>query len=385
MKHLLSLLALAAILLTSCTPKTEQAPYLFNQNSTTAWASFENPKALKGEGAKTNKGAKGFPSKWIQSGEQVTLMEDDGCGIVRRIWITISNRSAEMLRAIRLEMYWDGATTPAVSVPLGDFFCASTGIKKPFQSALIEDPEGRSFVSYIQMPYRKGAKITFTNTANEGVTLFYDINFTREKKIPKEAMYFHACFRHDPATTLGVDHTVLTEVKGRGRFLGMSVGVIADTTYNWNWWGEGEVKMYIDGDTSFPSLVGTGTEDYIGTAWGQGAFSTPYQGCIVAGEENCWSFYRFHIPDPIYFNSSIRVTLQQIGGTFIDDLKNTLAKGARLIPISIEDPETHQLHYLLEADISNPNAIPFTKGWVNYYRSDNVASTAYFYHEKPAL
>lgn len=364
-----------------------QESYLYQSGITPAWASFENPKALKGEGAKTNKGAKGFASKWILPGDVVTLMEDDGCGVVHRIWLTISERSPEMLRAIKIEMYWDGAAKPAVSMPLGDFFCDGTGIKKAFQNALFESPEGRSFVTFIQMPYRKGAKITFTNTSDKDVNLFYDVNFTRRKSLPDEAMYFHAYFNHDKATTLGVDHTVLPELKGKGRFLGMSVGVIADNkSYNNNWWGEGEVKIFLDGDAeNKPSLVGTGTEDYIGTAWGQGAYTTPYQGCIVAGENDSWSFYRFHIPDPIYFEKSIRVTLQQIGGIYLNEFQATLDKTKKVIPITVENLDTHEFYRLMELGISDPFSLSFDNGWVNYYRSDNVASTAYFYYEKPAI
>lgn len=383
-----ALLCIATLIpLPSCNNGTTvREPYIFEEGTTPAWASFENPQAIKGEGAKTNKGAKGFPSKWILPGEKVTLMEDQGSGIINRIWMTISNRSPKMLRNIKLEMFWDGVETPAVSVPLGSFFCAPTGIKKAFQSALIQDPEGRSFISLIQMPYRKAAKITFTNESDEGVTLFYDINFNRYKKLPEKTLYFHTWYHHDPATTPGIDHTILPKIQGKGRFLGMNVGVIDSTgKYNGNWWGEGEVKIYIDGDTEHPSMVGTGTEDYIGTAWGQGTFSTPYSGCTVAGENGHWNFYRFHIPDPIYFNSSIHVTLQQIGGTYIKDFQKTLDCGGELIPISVENSETKEFYRLLELGITDPFTLGITDGWINFYRSDNVTSTAYFYYEKPAI
>jgi len=379
----------AALLLTSCVGNNanqgQQGDYLFVEGSTPAWASFENPKALKGEGGMSNKGAKGFPCKWIEKGEAVVLMEDAGCGIVRRMWLTISDRTPEILRSVKIEMFWDGSAVPAVSVPLGDFFCAGTGVKKAFQSALFEDPEGRSFVSYVQMPYRKGAKIVLTNASDEGFTLFYDVNFTRETSLPESAMYFHAYFNHDPATTPGIDHTVLPEIKGKGRFLGMSVGVIASDKYNGNWWGEGEVKMHVDEEGEYPSLVGTGTEDYIGSAWGQGAYSAPYQGCLVAGEDDKWGFYRFHIPDPIYFNKSIKVTLQQIGGIYVTEFQKTLDAGGALIPITVEDQDIHKFYRLMELDNADPTSFGISNGWVNYYRSDNVASTAYFYHEKPAL
>ena len=116
-------------------------------------------------------------------------------------------------------------------------------------------------------------------------------------------------------TTLQKDYEFLPKVEGRGRFLGVSVGMIADTKqYFKSWWGEGEAKYYIDGDTNNPTLSGTGTEDYIGSAWGQARFINMYQGCPVADHNNMhYSFYRFHVPDPVYFNKDIRVTMQQIG------------------------------------------------------------------------
>ncbi|MDD6210482.1 MAG: DUF2961 domain-containing protein [Bacteroidales bacterium] len=363
-----------------------QKPYLFDKNSVPAWASFENPGAVKGEGGKSNKGAKGAPCKWLSPGETVTLMNDEGCGIIRRIWLTIDKRTPEILRSAKIEMYWDNASAPAVSVPLGDFFCSPTGIKKPFQSALFEDPEGRSFISWIDMPYRKNARIVFINGSGEHLKLFYDIDFTREKRLPAKAMYFHACFNHDKATRPGEDYIVLPEIPGKGRFLGISVGIRTNPDYKGTWWGEGEVKIYLNGDTRHASLVGSGTEDYIGTAWGQGEFTSPYHGCQVADPDNeNWSFYRFHIKDPIYFSKGIRVTLQQMGGCFIPDFNKMVEKGTRAIPVTLEDLDTRDFYLLLETGTTDINTLPVKNGWVNFFRSDDVASVAYFYYEKPVL
>ena len=237
-------------------------------------------------------------------------------GIIRRIWITISDRSPEMLRGLKLEMYWDGASQPAVSSPIGDFFCQGLGTMTTFQSALFASPEGRSFNCYIPMPFLTGMKITATNESGKDLdAFFYDVDYTLGDKLPGNLLYFHAYFHRENPTTLQKDYEILPKVEGRGRYLGCNIGVIADLAkYKKNWWGEGEVKAYLDGDESYPTLCGTGTEDYIGTGWGEGHFDNLYQGCTLADEEKFhYCFYRLHIPDPVYFQQDARVTIQQIG------------------------------------------------------------------------
>lgn len=125
------------------------------------------------------------------------------------------------------------------------------------------------------MPYRIGAKVVFVNTSDEDLThLFYDINFTKLPEWDSEMSYFHAVWREDKSTKLGVDYTVLPQLSGKGRFLGVSLGIFANKAYETTWWGEGEIKFYIDGDKEFPTLSGTGVEDYIGTAWGRASIPT---------------------------------------------------------------------------------------------------------------
>lgn len=358
-----------------------QELFEYDAESQPRWSSFENPSAEKGEGGKENYGAKGSAHKWINPGQEVELLNYNGTGIIQRIWMTINKRSPSFLRAVKLEMYWDGANKPAVSVPIGDFFGAGTGKKVPFESALFADPEGRSFITYIPMPFRESAKIVLTNESEEAIKFFYDVNFTIQESLPEETLYFHAYWHRENPTTLAEDFEVLPKVEGKGRFLGTSIGIITDSIYDGAWWGEGEIKIYLDGDGKYPTLVGTGTEDYIGTAWGQGTYAHQYSGSIIASD-NQWSFYRFHIPDPIYFSEEIRVTLQQMGGAMHKQYQKLLGRNAPLIPVTLENLVTHELVELYKKDIEI-SELDFSSAWVNFFRQDDVSATAYFYLDKP--
>ena len=234
------------------------------------------------------------------------------------------------------------------------------------------------------MPFKNGARVEVTNEGDTDLDmLFYDINFVRLKEWNSNNLYFHCYWNRDTATTPGVDYTILPEVEGKGRFLGVNFGVMANPVYQKSWWGEGEVKMYLDGDDELPTLVGTGTEDYIGTAWGQGAFINRYSGCPVADrEKDHWTFYRYHIPDPIYFNREIRVDIQAMGGNMKDKVIEMQEHGAPMIPVTIQEGQVFmglmdsvQPVDLTRADIMN--------GWTNFYRSDDWSSTAYFYLDNP--
>jgi hypothetical protein len=348
----------------------------------TRWTSFENPTGSKGSGGKENDGAKGHAFDMVAAGTSKTMLDYKGAGIVERIWLTVNERTPQMLRSMRIEMYWDDSNVPAVSVPLGDFFGIGLGRRVPFESEFFSDPEGRSFNCNIPMPFRTAAKIILVNESQKEVMFFYDVNLTTVTKHEKAVYYFHAFWNRENRTKLGKDYTVLPKVTGRGRFLGMNVGVIADTIYETSWWGEGEVKMYLDGDSSFPTLIGTGTEDYIGTAWGQGQYAHRFQGCPLADEKNKqWSFYRYHIPDPIYFENNLVVTFQQIGGENTDFVKRLKKKGAVIKPVSVAGDKFYKLFEMKPVpDLMSDN---FPKGWTNYYREDDVSSTAYFYLDKP--
>ncbi len=351
----------------------------------TRWVSFENPTGAPGRGGMENKGAKGHAFETVRPGASVTLADIRGSGIVRRLWMTVNRRAPHELRALRLQMYWDGEPKPAVDAPLADFFGAGLGRLVPFENALFASPEGRSFNSYIPMPFRTAARVVFTNEGAENVDVFYDLNYELSAQ-PADMLYFHAYWSREQASVLGRDFEMLPRVEGRGRYLGVNIGVITDPQYENTWWGEGEVKVYLDADADLPTLVGSGTEDYVGTGWGQGAYVGRFQGSLVAAEqERQWTFYRYHIPDPVFFHAGCRVTLQQIGGGPTDHVAALLKRGVRLTPVTIDPGGRHIFQKFLEItpppDVTAPD---FPKGWVNFYRSDDVSATAYFYLDRPS-
>lgn len=379
MKHLLVLLFLLPVLTHA------QELFQLPADGETRWVSFENPTGEKGAAAKANKGAKGRPFGVIEPGRQVTLLDVKGVAMIKRIWMTIDNRGPVMLRSLRLDMYWDGESKPAVSVPFGDFFGIGIGRKTPFESALFSDPEGRSFNCFISMPFRKGGRIVLTNESANRVTLFYEIDLLKLNKLPEGSLYFHANWSSNQRSKLGEDFEVLPKVSGKGRFLGTNFGIITDTSYENTWWGEGEVKMYLDGDSTWPSLASTGTEDYIGSGWSQGVYHHLYQGCTISDAPNRqWAFYRYHVPDPVYFRKDCRVTIQQMGGDGLGSVRGKFNAGVRLIPLSITGAAYYWHRNLF--DEKDPPAITapdFPDGWTNFFRLDNYTATAYFYLDRP--
>ena len=196
--------------------------------------------------------------------------------------------------------------------------------------------------------------------------------------------YFHACWRRENPTTLGRDFEILPRVRGNGRFLGANIAVAANKQ-NLGWWGEGEVKVYMDGDRKWPTLVGTGTEDYIGTGWGQKVFADRYQGCLVADDDRgLYSFYRYHVPDPVYFDREARVTIQQMGGDAKSNVIKMLKDGKPPItPVTVS--QTGRFDNLLElpqpVDLEKHDSPP--GAWTNYYRQDDVSAVAFFYLDRP--
>ena len=348
------------------------------------WSSPENFNGRVGNGGKENNGAKGHPFDSIPAGKSLELLHIQEAGIIQRIWITIDNRSPEMLRSLRIDMYWDDNSKPAVSVPFGDFFGVGLGRTATFQNVFFANPEGRSFNCFIPMPFKKGARISVTNESSKSIAkIFYDVDYNLVKSWDEDILYFHAYWHRDTATVLGKDFDLLPEIKGRGRFLGVNIGVSENPVYGKSWFGEGEVKMYLDGDTDFPTLNGTGTEDYIGSAWGQGKFTNPYMGCTIGGDSLAqWSFYRYHVPDPIYFSEACRVTIQQLGGNLTANVEKSQKNGASLIPVAIDTGTMFLLYQNFKKIEIDTMVHP--KGWVNFYRSDDVSATSYFYLDRPS-
>jgi len=360
-----------------------QELYQLVPNTQSRVSSFENLNGLKGGGGKTNKTAKGNAFEFVKAGETKTLLHIKSTGIIQRMWCTVSDRSSQMLRSLRLQMFWDDASKPAVDVPLGDFFGIGLGKTVAFQCALFSNPEGKSFNFYIPMPFKKAAKIILINESKKDISLFYDIDFVQLQQAAANMLYFHAYWHREITAALEKDFELLPLIEGKGRFLGVNVGVNTDSAYPNTWYGEGEVKMFIDGDSNYPTINGTGAEDYIGTGWGEGTFTHMYQGCTIADEKNRqYAFYRFHIPDQIFFYTDFKATIQRIGGGDYAVVKELQNKGVLLKPVSVATDSG----FVRLLDLQHTPSLQdenFPKGWVNFYRVDDYSATAYFYLDKP--
>ncbi|MCX6625150.1 MAG: DUF2961 domain-containing protein, partial [Acidobacteria bacterium] len=248
----------------------------------------------------------------LQRRQTVTLADIKGPGVIQHIWITVSEKA---YRDCILRFYWDGETTPSVEVPLGDFFGNAFNLRYPINSLMVAVNPSGGFNSYWPMPFRKGAKITIENQRPEDIGgFFHQITYALEE-VPADAAYFHATWRRSLTKREHPEHVILDGVEGQGQYVGTFIGW--EQLSN-GWWGEGEVKFYLDGDQQDPTICGTGTEDYFGGAWGFGAtFSTPFLGYPLhrkeAGEIPKHALYRWHVPDPIRFRKDLRVTIQALG------------------------------------------------------------------------
>jgi hypothetical protein len=292
---------------------------------------FENPTGARGAGGSTFGGRKGAPSVGMPPGTSVTLADLDGPGTIRHFWCTVPPAPPEALRALELDVYYDGHDEPSVSVPLLDFFGAPLGRPVPYTSQLTVVAEGRGFNAYFPMPFVDHVRIELHNRSARFVECYYQLDYTVEDALPSDVGYLHAAFRRENPTTMKRDFVIAADLRGPGRFLGCVVGIRPIDTGDW--YGEGEVKIYRDGDTEFPTICGTGLEDYVGSAWGMGAHHGPYAGAPldvrapdVAAEAipDFVGFYRWHVPDPIVFHDDLRVTIQQIGAAWFlpsDDAK----------------------------------------------------------------
>ena len=285
--------------------------------------SAENPDGAKGGGARAV--PEGGPAEWLgegwkvrpyinlTAGETVTLADISGPGIIQHIWLTVSEAA---YRNCLLRMYWDGEETPSVEVPLGDFFCCGHSLRTHINSLPISVNPSGGFNSYWPMPVREGARITLESQHHEDIRgLYYQITWA-ETAVPNEAAYLHAQWRRSLGTREYPEHLILDNVRGKGQYVGT---YLAWTQLSDGWWGEGEIKFFMDGDDQYPTICGTGTEDYFGGAWGFGGetFSTPFLGYPLYQKEEGrvpkHGLYRWHIMDPIRFNEDLRVTIQELG------------------------------------------------------------------------
>lgn len=280
-------------------------------------ATAENPDAVSGQGGKENHGRKGCPCiEPLEVGSTKVLLHKYGSGTIRKIWCTIPPNHPEHLRNLILRMYWDGQKNPSVEVPIGDFFGIAHGRQRNMVTPYVGMQDAKGFNCFIPMPFKKEVQISIENDSDVDVDMFfYQIDFTLGDRHDENTGFFHAQFRRENPCEIKKDYTILDGVKGRGVYIGTVLG-IRNLYYDHlqEWWGEGEIKYYLDDDTKFPTICGTGLEDYIGGGWGTNEIGTPYQGApLLDDEQGFYSLYRFHHFDPIYFQDSIRVTVQQLG------------------------------------------------------------------------
>lgn len=324
---------------------------------------MENPRGGRGAGGKALGGRKGAPClQNLEQGQTFTFAEIEGPGAIRHIWLTTPRRDPRSLRNLILRFYWDGQETPSVEAPWGDFFGVCHGAALPHESLFLVTPEGRGFNSFFLMPFRRGARLTITNETGEDAGMFfYQVDYTLGDPVGEDTPLFHAQFRRVPRTTMVQDYGILDGVIGRGRYLGASLGLVDHVPGKSVWWGEGEIKIYLDGDTEWPTICGTGSEDYCGSGWGLGEFTAREMGAPLSGEKYV-SFYRFHARDPIYFSRDLRVTWQQIGndGTY-----------------EPADPAGPLAEFIRTGRYKKDH-------WGgNFERVDDVCSTAYWYQTLP--
>ena len=251
------------------------------------------------------------PCITLLSGSTTVLMDIDGPACIQHIWIT---EDPKVFRDLILRFYWDGEKTPSVESPLGDLFCNGFKTRTNILAIPINVNPSGAFNCFFPMPFRKHARITVENRSpSEVKNFFYAINYTLTAVPPDEA-YFHAQFRRTNPLPYKSDYTILDDVKGQGHYVGT---YMAWQQNNSGWWGEGEIKIFLDGDAEFPTICGTGTEDYFGGAWCFGQnYSAPFLGYPTGSCDgkvgNRHGLYRFHVMDPIRFEKDMRVTMQAI-------------------------------------------------------------------------
>ncbi len=305
---------------------------------------WENRKGEKGRGGMASgplgPSRKGSPCiPLIKAGETVTLAEIEGPAVIQHIWMTVTGQVSPanryILRDLVLRMYWEEEDAPSVESPLGDFFCCGFGVACQVNSLPVAVNPTRGFNCYFPMPFRKKARITLENQCDEDIpAFFYQIDYCLKPSLPEESGYFHALWRRERITEKKKDYVILDHVKGRGQYVGTYLALTALERY---WYGEGEIKFYLDGDKEYPTICGTGTEDYFGGAWSfatqkngrtvENTYCTPFLGYPYYSVRDTEihndyhtddqlpqrGFYRWHIMDPILFQEDLRVTIQQIG------------------------------------------------------------------------
>ena len=281
--------------------------------------------ATEGPGAvsarELGRGWKISPCISIPARGTVTLADIRGAGAIQHLWMTMD---PALWRRLVLRCYWDGESDPSVEVPVGDFFCNGWGVRCNVASLPVAVNPAGGFNVYWEMPFHRQALITIENLSpDEAFGFFYQVDYTLTE-VPPDRACFHAQWRRSNPVKQKEVHTLLDGVRGRGHYVGT---YLAWGAHNNDWWGEGEIKFYLDGDDEWPTICGTGTEDYFGGAWnfehprGQyGQFSTPFLGLpqVIQPDglyhsQQRFGLYRWHVMDPVRFQQDLRITIQDLG------------------------------------------------------------------------
>lgn len=263
-------------------------------------------------------GWKMSPSIDVESGETITLADIEGSGAIQHIWMTPTGH----FRFSIIRIYWDDEEQPSVECPVGDFFACGWGEYAQVSSMAICVNPGSAFNCYWEMPFKKRCRITMENIADEKMRVYYQIDYTLTE-VPDNVAYFHAQFRRVNPMPYKDVYTILDGVEGHGQFVGT---YMAWGSNNNGWWGEGEIKFYIDGDGEFPTICGTGTEDYFCGSYNFDVkgeyveFTTPYAGLPqvirpdgLYNSQQRFGMYRWHVTDPVRFEEDLRITIQALG------------------------------------------------------------------------
>ncbi len=287
-------------------------PYMLDTGLVSRSICFENPTGMPGEGGKAESklgvGRKGSPAITLNAGQEVQLCDIEGPGAIRHIWMTTSKDPAN-LRSLVIRAWWDGQEHPSIECPIGDFMGFAHGKVEGYCSAVHSLGQNAGMNIWLPMPFNERAIITLSNDGDKNVPLFYQIDYTLGDKLKKNFGRLHTLFRRENPTTEKEDFVLLPERKGMGRFIGSVIGI--RNMHPGQWWGEGEIKIFMDGDTTFPTICGTGSEDYVCLSYGIQQTPYLYNGCNLKQKEFV-SMYRWHLPDPIWWSQQCRITIQQI-------------------------------------------------------------------------
>lgn len=364
---------------TTMQSESEPPLYRLTDNVRFACSNIHNVDGAKGRaGAQTR-----VPQ--VQPGERIVLADLEGPAVITRFWLTFDwpdrfHYAGAMLRnrSVMLEITWDGAETPAISVPISDFFCHPLGYDISFENRWFADAVGRSSLCFLPMPFRRRATVAVVNHFERPVIVFHDIRVQQGSEPHPDDGYLHVTFRRTIPDAPGLTHDILSLTKGKGRYLGTHLGIITDRFNPLSWHG-GNVKFFLDGDDAFPSMMGASLDDYAGSAW-------LYEQCYMHRDSGLllsrsftdggghYGGYVYHQCDPIFFSSSCAVSVRPATHLFADHLLALLDECPGLADRLAIPYALSELRQAITAG-DNPD---FTCG-----RRDDLSTTAFYYLDRP--